>query len=63
MKKDGKFKNAGDRVIPEKFCETLKTLAARGPLDFYKGSLAQIVAEDIQHIGGIVTKEDLSSYT
>ncbi|XP_045477237.1 glutathione hydrolase 1 proenzyme-like isoform X2 [Harmonia axyridis] len=63
MTEDGKFKKAGDKVIPKKFCETLKILAAEGPLAFYNGSLAQIVVEDIQAIGGIVSKEDLSSYT
>ncbi|XP_044758770.1 glutathione hydrolase 1 proenzyme-like isoform X2 [Coccinella septempunctata] len=63
MTKDGQYKKAGDKVVPKKLCETLKILAERGPLDFYKGTLAQQVAEDIQNIGGILTKEDLSSYT
>ncbi|KAL3273289.1 hypothetical protein HHI36_014743 [Cryptolaemus montrouzieri] len=63
MKKDGSFKKAGEQVIPRRLCETLKILAEKGPLDFYKGSLADIVSEDIQALGGIVTKEDLEKYT
>ncbi|KAK9883484.1 hypothetical protein WA026_001658 [Henosepilachna vigintioctopunctata] len=63
MTKDGKFKKVGDLVVPKKLCDTLRTIADKGPLDFYGGTLAEILAEDIQELGGIVSKQDLEKYT
>lgn len=53
----------GERVYPTKeLCDTYTTIAEMGGDDFYKGNLAALVAEDLQELGSVVTKEDLENY-
>ncbi len=62
LKADGPWV-AGDRLIQKNLAASLKRIAAEGPDAFYKGAIAdQIVAASAAN-GGILTKQDLASYT
>jgi gamma-glutamyltranspeptidase len=52
----------GDRLFRPQLAQTLRTIVAEGGNALYTGSLAQILAEDIQAMGGIITAEDLAAY-
>ena len=54
--------NAGDTIKYPKLVETLKRIKANGRDEFYKGKTATILIEQIQKLGGIMTKEDLAAY-
>lgn len=54
--------NAGDTIKYPKLVETLKRIQANGRDEFYKGKTATILIEQIQKLGGIMTKEDLAAY-
>lgn len=43
-------------------CNTYELLANNGALDFYNGTLAKLVAEDLKDLGSLVTHDDLESY-
>lgn len=49
--------------LPTVLCNTYKMLAENGGDDFYNGKLADLVVEDLQDLGSIITKKDLQSYT
>lgn len=47
--------------LPE-LCNTYTLLAENGPTDFYNGTLAKMVAEDLKDLGSLVTFDDLETY-
>ncbi|XP_046801370.1 LOW QUALITY PROTEIN: glutathione hydrolase 1 proenzyme [Lucilia cuprina] len=47
--------------LPE-LCNTYELLANNGAHDFYNGTLARLVAEDLKDLGSLVTYDDLESY-
>ncbi|XP_055314832.1 glutathione hydrolase 1 proenzyme-like isoform X2 [Sitodiplosis mosellana] len=49
------------RFAPE-LCNTYKLIAENGGNDFYNGTLAALIADDLRDLGSIVTKKDLESY-
>jgi gamma-glutamyltranspeptidase/glutathione hydrolase len=51
-----------DRLIQKDLARTLMLLAEHGPDVFYKGEIAEMIADDIQAHGGMVTREDLAAY-
>ncbi|XP_059145080.1 glutathione hydrolase 1 proenzyme-like [Physella acuta] len=53
---------AGETVRNPKLAHTLQRLADGGAAEFYNGSLADDMVAEIQAAGGIITKEDFSSY-
>ncbi|MBU2511308.1 gamma-glutamyltransferase family protein [bacterium] len=63
MTEEGLLKEEGQRYKMEKLAETLKTIAVGGADAFYKGSLAEKMAADIQADGGMITAEDFAKYS
>ncbi|KAM7347466.1 uncharacterized protein ACRADG_007032 [Cochliomyia hominivorax] len=53
----------GTKLYPlAELCNTYQLLATNGAKDFYNGTLAKLVAADLQELGSIVTYDDLESY-
>jgi gamma-glutamyltranspeptidase/glutathione hydrolase len=52
----------GDTIKYLKLAETLKRIKTNGRDEFYKGKTADILVEQVQKLGGIITKEDLANY-
>lgn len=53
----------GDTFQNLDLARTLRRIASHGWQDFYNGDIAQRIVEAVQNKGGLITKEDLSSYT
>lgn len=53
----------GDLIyMPSEMCNTYKLLSEKGGEDFYTGTLADLIADDLKDLGSIITKKDLESY-
>lgn len=53
----------GDLIhLPMELCNTYKLLAEKGGDDFYTGTLADLIVDDLQDLGSIITKKDLEAY-
>ena len=52
----------GDRLVLTDLGRTLRAIATDGPDVFYKGWIADRIAEDMKANGGLITKEDLAAY-
>ena len=63
MPPDGIKWHAGDRLAAPDLARTLQLLADVGPDAFYAGSIAQSIVAEMQAGGGLITADDLSSYT
>ncbi|XP_034485854.1 scoloptoxin SSD14-like isoform X1 [Drosophila innubila] len=48
---------------PKQLCNTYQLLADNGPLDFYNGTVAKMLAEDLKELGSIITRDDLDAYS
>ena len=59
---DGSPKRVGDTVRNPELAETLRTIAKGGADVFYRGELAERIAEDMRRHGGLLSAEDLASY-
>jgi gamma-glutamyltranspeptidase/glutathione hydrolase len=53
---------AGDRLVLTDLAHTLRAIAESGPDAFYKGWIADRIAEDMAAHGGLITKADLAAY-
>jgi gamma-glutamyltranspeptidase/glutathione hydrolase len=53
---------AGDRLVLKDLAKTLRAIATGGPDVFYRGWIADRIAEDMAANGGIITKDDLAKY-
>ena len=53
----------GDRLVQSDLSKTLRAIADDGADAFYKGWIADRIAEDMKANGGIITKDDLAAYT
>ncbi|CAL8115602.1 unnamed protein product [Orchesella dallaii] len=53
----------GDIMARPRLAVTLETLGAEGFQGFYNGTIAANILRDIQNANGIITAEDLSSYS
>ncbi|KAH8409207.1 hypothetical protein KR009_010702 [Drosophila setifemur] len=60
--KTGRFWPLGTLIrVPSQLCTTYERLAEEGPLSFYNGSIAADLLADLEDIGSVITREDLSS--
>lgn len=56
-------RKVGEHIhLSQKLCETYKILAENGGDDFYNGTLAGLIVDDLRDLGSIITKKDLESY-
>ncbi len=59
---DGSPFQPGDRLVQPDLARTLESLAQQGPDAFYKGQVADAIADASQEDGGVLTAEDLAAY-
>ena len=59
--KAGSPLQVGDRLIQSDLARTLEIIA-KDPDDFYRGSIAQAIAQDMKNNGGLITEQDLQVY-
>jgi gamma-glutamyltranspeptidase / glutathione hydrolase len=59
---DGRMFKLGDTLRQPELAATLKRIAKLGPVDFYQGETAQMLARDMAALGGLVTLDDLARY-
>ncbi len=52
----------GDRIVLGDLGKTLRAIAEEGAGVFYKGWIADRIAEDMEAHGGLITKQDLAAY-
>jgi len=60
--KDGAFYREGDTFRQPELAQTLRRLRDRGPREFYEGRTAELIAEEMQAGGGLISREDLRGY-
>ena len=59
---DGNMYRVGDTLRQPELAVTLKRIAKNGPDEFYKGETAQMLAQDMTAMGGLITLDDLAHY-
>ena len=52
----------GDKLVQANLAKSLEMIAENGPDEFYKGTIAEQIAQEMQKNGGLITKEDLAAY-
>ncbi|WP_227937963.1 gamma-glutamyltransferase [Alkalihalobacillus deserti] len=62
LKKDGSLYNRGELMKQPDLAQTLKAIADEGSDVFYKGAIAQLMVDDIQANGGILTLNDFKNH-
>ncbi len=60
--RDGDYYREGELFRQPELALTLSLIQVEGPDGFYKGRTARLIAEDMEHNGGLITMEDLVSY-
>ncbi|XP_012061163.1 PREDICTED: gamma-glutamyltranspeptidase 1-like [Atta cephalotes] len=56
------FRKPGSVIKPHMLCETLRTVAKKNATEFYNGTIGQLLVDDLQEQGGIITMKDLNEY-
>lgn len=59
---DGKPWKKGQKFIQKDLAKTLKKIARYGRDGFYKGSVAQLIIQEMKRGNGLISKEDLYNY-
>ena len=52
----------GEILKQPELAKTLKRIADDGPAGFYEGETAELLVQEMQAGGGIITKDDLKGY-
>ena len=60
--KDGEPLKKGDRLVQANLAKSLALIAKDGPDAFYKGAIAEQIANEMKNNGGLITKADLAAY-
>jgi gamma-glutamyltranspeptidase/glutathione hydrolase len=63
LKPDGTALALGGSLVQSDLANTLEAIAKDGPRAFYNGPIADAIAAAVQAAGGVMTAEDLQSYT
>jgi gamma-glutamyltranspeptidase/glutathione hydrolase len=58
----GKAYHEGEILRQPELAATLHRLQKKGPRAFYEGETARLIAEDMEHNGGLITGDDLRGY-
>jgi gamma-glutamyltranspeptidase/glutathione hydrolase len=53
---------AADRLVQTDLARTLRTLASDGPSALYEGEIGERLVADLRANGGVITREDLSTF-
>jgi gamma-glutamyltranspeptidase / glutathione hydrolase len=53
----------GERLVQRDLARTLKLIARHGPDEFYTGSIARAIEDEMARGGGLVTAQDLAKFT
>ena len=53
----------GSKLVQKDLANTLKIIALQGKDGFYKGEVAQKIADEMKKNGGLITENDLKNYT
>lgn len=61
-KKDGSAWKAGERFRQPELATTLQRIADEGVKGFYQGETAQLIVEEMERHGGLITRQDLIDY-
>ncbi len=61
--KDGLAYEPGEKLVLPDLAKSLRLIAAQGPDVFYRGEIADAIAQEMAAGGGLITKEDLAAYT
>ena len=61
--REGKPYREGETLRQPELAATLGRLQKKGPREFYEGKTARLITEDMQHNGGLITRQDLRDYT
>ncbi len=61
-KPDGSEFKEGDIFIQKDLARSLRLITERGSEAFYKGQIAELIAQDMKKHGGLITMEDLGKY-
>lgn len=60
--KDDEPLKKGDKLVQANLAKSLEMIAEKGPDAFYKGAIADQIAQEMSKNGGLMTKEDLANY-
>lgn len=60
--RDGKPYRSGEILRQPELAQTLRRIAQNGPAEFYRGTTAHVLVDEMQRMGGLVTLDDLAAY-
>ena len=60
--KEGEPLKKGDKLVQANLAKSLEMIAEKGPDAFYKGAIADQIAQEMSKNGGLITKDDLAAY-
>lgn len=61
-KEDGSTWQAGERFRQPELADTLQRIADKGVKGFYEGETAQLIVDEMEKHGGLITQQDLEEY-
>jgi gamma-glutamyltranspeptidase/glutathione hydrolase len=59
---NGEAPPAGTRFVQPDLARTLQLIADSGPQVFYRGSIAELIVQEMARGGGLITRDDLARY-
>lgn len=62
LRPDGRNWQAGDTLVQADLAKVLRAIQKKGREGFYKGRVARLLAKEMKHNRGIISKKDLKEY-